>query len=273
MNGNTGIIIFEALAALCALVAAVFIFDAHIQRPRPHKLMWSLGLLYYGIAAAAAWAGTAWGWNVAEYKLWYLFGGVMTAAYLGLGSLYLLAPRHIGHIATTIAALISIYAAVRILAFSVPAATTEALAHASTTNVTNVAKFNVFSSSLQTATVLDLRLAAIVMNIPGALLLFGGAAWSAWQFYRKHFPRYRLISMALLALGAIFPSILTGLQALGFTSAAALGEFLGAICLLTGLLISLDVFTVFRVPFTHIVVYERQPQPLPLSQQPVNLGS
>jgi Ca2+/Na+ antiporter len=69
--------------------------------------------------------------------------------------------------------------------------------------------------------------------------------------------------MLLLALGAVFPSILTGLQALGNTSGAALGEFLGALCLLAGLLISLDVFTVFRVPFTHIVLYERAPQSAP----------
>jgi Ca2+/Na+ antiporter len=95
------------------------------------------------------------------------------------------------------------------------------------------------------------------MNIPGALLLFGGAAWSAWQFWRKRAGGYRLASMILLALGSVFPSILTGLQALGNSSGAALGEFLGALCLLAGLLISLDVFTVFRVPFTRIVLYER----------------
>jgi hypothetical protein len=39
---------------------------------------------------------------------------------------------------------------------------------------------------------------------------------------------------------------------------AALGEFLGAICILSGLLISLDVFTVFRIPFTHVVLHQRQ---------------
>ena len=272
MNGNAGIALFEALAALCALVAAVFIFDAHVQRPRPYKLMWSLGLLFYGIAAAAVFTGTAWGWTVGEYKTWYLFGGILTAAFLGLGSLYLLAPRRMmGHIATAAAVLIGVYAAIRILVFSVPAATADALAHASTNDVTNVSAFNVLSSSISTPTVLDLRIAAIVMNIPGALLLFGGALWSAWQFYRKQAPRYRLISMALLALGALFPSITSGLQPLGFSAAAPLGEFLGAVCLLSGLLISLDVFTVFRVPFTHIVLYERQSQQLP--QQHVNVGS
>jgi len=264
------IALFEALAALFALLAALFIFDQHLNRPRPYKLMWSLGLLFYGIAAGAAAAGAAGGWNVAEYKLWYLFGGIMTAAYLGLGTLYLLAPRPVGHVATAFAVLISLYAAARILLYSVPAATAAALASASTTTVTNVAHFSVFAPAITQPTAFDLRLAAIVMNIPGALLLFGGAVWSGWQFWRKHAPGFRLTSMALLVLGSVFPSILTGLQALGFSSAAALGEFLGALCLLAGLLISHDVFTVFRVPFTHIILHERR-RPAQQTQQ-ANVG-
>ncbi|HKT37804.1 MAG TPA: hypothetical protein VJR48_05490, partial [Ktedonobacterales bacterium] len=89
------IALFELLAAICALVAAIFIFDQHLHRPRPFKLMWSLGLLFYGIAAAAAFAGALDHWTVLEYKLWYYFGGIMTAAFLGLGSCFLLAPRRV----------------------------------------------------------------------------------------------------------------------------------------------------------------------------------
>ena len=90
MNGTA---LFELLAAICALLAAIFIFDQHLHRPRPHKLMWTLGLLFYGLAAGADFLGALGGWTVGEYKAWYYFGGVLTAAFLGLGSLYLLAPR------------------------------------------------------------------------------------------------------------------------------------------------------------------------------------
>ncbi|HEU5347926.1 MAG TPA: hypothetical protein VFU63_04875 [Ktedonobacterales bacterium] len=64
------IALFEFLAAIFALIAAVFIFDQHLHRPRPYKLMWSLGLLFYGIAAAAAFAGEIGHWTVLDYKLW-----------------------------------------------------------------------------------------------------------------------------------------------------------------------------------------------------------
>lgn len=245
--------IFEFLAALAAIIAAVFILDQHLNRPRPHKLMWSLGLLFYGLAAAAAFAGSASSWTVTEYKMWYFFGGVLTAAYLGLGSFYLLGPRRVAHVLTVIAVVISLYALVRVATASFSPAITQQLASSSTAQVTDVKTFHPLPADLSTI--------AIIMNIPGALFLFGGAAWSGWMFWKRRMPGYRVASMALLALGAIFPSVLTGLQRLGYSSGAALGEFLGALCLLVGLLISLDVFTVFRVPFTHIVIHERKRQP------------
>jgi len=250
--------LFELLAAICALLAAIFIFDQHLNRPRPHKLMWTLGLLFYGLAAGADFLGVVGGWSVGEYKVWYYFGGVLTAAFLGLGSLYLLAPRRVGHIATAVAVVIALYAGARILFFApFSPADVHTLATAPTSVITNVRAFKPLPG--------DLEVAAIIMNIPGALLLFGGAAWSAWQFWRKRARVDRLTSMVLLALGSVFPSILTGLQALGNSGGAALGEFLGALCLLSGLLISLDVFTVFRVPFTHVVLYER-PQQQPVAR-------
>jgi hypothetical protein len=242
----SSIALFELLAAIAAFVAAVFIGDQHVHRPRPYKLLWTLGLAFYGIAAAAAFAGAAGGWTSGEYKAWYFFGGILTAAYLGLGSLHLLAPRRAAMIVTAIAAVITVYAAVRVA--MAPVTIPEQIAH-DTLAVTNVTKFHPLPG--------DLTVAAIVMNIPGALFLFGGAAWSAWTFWRHHTPGYRLLSMVLLALGSVFPSFLTGLQRLGYTSAAALGEFLGALCLLAGLVISLDVFTTFRIPFTSIVIHER----------------
>lgn len=242
--------LFELLAALAAFVAAIFIFDQHLNRPRPYKLMWSLGLLFYGVAAAAAFAGSVGPWTVGEYKVWYYFGGILTAIYLGMGSFYLLGPRRVAHIITGIVVALSLYAAIRIFTYPVDAATAARLAASGTTDVTNVGAFHVLPG--------DVAAIAIVMNIPGALFLFGGAVWSAWTFWRRHTPGYRVLSMVLLALGAVVPSITTGLQRLGYSGGAALGEFLGALCLLAGLLISLDVFTVFRVPFTHIVLHERR---------------
>lgn len=244
------IALFELLAAICALLAAIFIFDQQLHRPRPYKLMWSLGLLFYGIAAAAAFAGAADHWTVTEYKAWYYFGGILTAAFLGLGSCYLLAPRRVAQIFAALMIFLAGYAAVRIALFPVAPEVAAHIASASFNQVTTVKELPVLPG--------DMTLVAIVMNITGSLWLFGGALWSAWRFLIRRTPGYRVVSMLLLALGALFPSILTGLQRLGYSAAAPLGEFLGAVCLLAGLLISLDVFVVFRIPFTSIVLRERR---------------
>ncbi|MGO8948200.1 MAG: hypothetical protein ACLQUY_11155 [Ktedonobacterales bacterium] len=252
MSSSTAL--FELLASLTAFVAAIFIFDQHLHRPRPYKLLWTLGLVFYGCAAGAAFAGSAGHWTVAEYKLWYFFGGILTAAYLGLGSLHLLGPRRVSRIVTVVAVILSAYAGIRTLTYSVPADVATRLAAATTTQVFDVNDFQVLPA--------DLTFVAIVMSITGSVLLFGGALWSGWTFWRRHSPGYRVLSMALLAVGALVPSITTGLQRLGYSSGAALGEFLGALFLLAGLMISLDIFTVFRIPFTSIVLRER-PSPRP----------
>jgi hypothetical protein len=244
--------LFELLAAACALLAAIFIFDQHLARPRPYKLIWALGLLFYAIAAGAAFIGAMWGWSVMTYEAWYYFGGVLTAAYLGLGSFYLLGPRRVAHVLAAVAVLASLYALVRIVTFPLSAADAARIAGASTLQITDVKNFEVYTADE------ILHAMVIVMNIAGAVFLFGGALWSAWSVLHGHGPISRLLSMILLALGAIFPTVLTGLQALGYSNGAALGEFLGAAFLLFGLLVSADAFNVVRVPFTGIVLYERR---------------
>src|SRR5215813_13969142 len=155
--------LFELLAFSAAFIAALFILDQHLYRPRPYKLLWSLGLLFYAIAALAAFSGSATHWTVSSYVAWYYFGGILTAAYLGLGSFYLLGPRRMAHALTAAAVLLSLVAAVRILTYQVPASVASQLRVLTTAQVTDVAHFHVLPG--------DLTIIAVVMNIPGALFL------------------------------------------------------------------------------------------------------
>src|SRR5258706_1640679 len=94
--------LFELLAFCAAFIAALFILDQHLYRPRPFKLLWGLGLLFYAVAALAAFSGSATHWTVAAYVTWYYFGGVLTAADLGLGSFFLLRPRRVAQVVTAV---------------------------------------------------------------------------------------------------------------------------------------------------------------------------
>jgi hypothetical protein len=251
--------LFDLLACILSLVAAVFIFDQHLTRPRPYKLLWTFGLLFYSIGAGAVVAGDVGHWSPLDLKLWYLCGAVLTPPYLGLGSLWLLAPRRISRWVVGAAVVVTLYAIVRMLLLPISADAAAHLATLSTSAVT--------STGFQPLIPVDMVVVTVLMSVAGTVFLVGGALWSAWTYYRRHAPGYRLVSMVLLALGGLFPAILTGLQRFGYSGGAALGEFLGAGLILAGLLISLDVFTVFRIPFTHVVLRERRPAPVAYPSQ------
>jgi hypothetical protein len=85
------------LSALLSLVFAAMVFDQWWQRRHNFQLVWSIGLLFYGIATACEFLGGAFGWNAGLYRTWYLVGAFLVPAYLGVGTLYLLNKTRFGY--------------------------------------------------------------------------------------------------------------------------------------------------------------------------------
>jgi hypothetical protein len=56
---------------------------------RRQRLAWAAALAAYAIASAALAWGAAHGWDAVSFRLYYLFGGLLTAPLLGVGSLLL----------------------------------------------------------------------------------------------------------------------------------------------------------------------------------------
>jgi hypothetical protein len=81
----------EALLAFAAALLALRLAGLLARRARErravHLAAWSAGLAAYALGAAAiAWGASA-GWNDGVFRAYYLFGGLLTAALLGTGSL------------------------------------------------------------------------------------------------------------------------------------------------------------------------------------------
>ena len=74
-------------AALVALRLAGMLAARWRQRRQPQFALWSAGLATYALGAAAIAWGAAAGWNEGVFRAYYLFGGLLTAALLGAGSL------------------------------------------------------------------------------------------------------------------------------------------------------------------------------------------
>jgi hypothetical protein len=144
----------------------------------------------------------------------------------------------------------------------------------------------------------QVRLLSPLFNIPGAAALVFGALYSAYIFMpktrvmrvagttpvvgpvgrglavavnfvasipaavrasRRSELHSRVPATLLIALGGIFPSFTSGLTRFGITWGHYLGELIGVALILAGFVISLEVFSDVRVPFTRIVLVRRPP--------------
>ena len=85
--------LFAFAAALVALRLAAALAVRWRKRRAPELAAWSASLLAYAVAAAALAWGAAAGWDDRSFRVYYLFGGLLTASLLGLGSLLLTGRR------------------------------------------------------------------------------------------------------------------------------------------------------------------------------------
>jgi len=80
-------------AAIVALRLAGLLAGRWRQRRAPELAAWAASLAAYALASAALAWGAAAGWDDASFRLYYLFGGLLTAPLLGIGSLLLAGRR------------------------------------------------------------------------------------------------------------------------------------------------------------------------------------
>ena len=84
-------------SSLLSFVFAVFLLDQWRERRKPYQLIWTIGMLMYGVSAGTEFLGGALGWSEPLYRAWYLTGAVWVAGWLGLGTMYLLAKTRFGY--------------------------------------------------------------------------------------------------------------------------------------------------------------------------------
>lgn len=97
--------ILSAAAAVLAVVMALALLDQWRERRGSYQLAWAIGSLLFGVAAGAEAIGAAAGWSAELFKVWYLAGAVLNAAWLGLGTAFLLGKTRFGYAYAVLAAL------------------------------------------------------------------------------------------------------------------------------------------------------------------------
>ena len=212
------------LSAVISFVFAGFVFRRYLARRGTHLLLWGIGMVFYGIGGfCEAFYGFL-GWNALIFRLWYLFGAILVAAWLGQGTVYLLVKKPIAHALMAVLALGSLYAAVRIFGAELDPALMTKSGHTGS----ELSGYAIVTPGVRTLTPF--------FNLYGTLALVGGALYSAFIFWRKRVLLHRAVGNVLIAAGAILPAFGGTFSRFGIPGALYISELLGAILLFIGFL-------------------------------------
>jgi MFS family permease len=214
--------IIPFLSSIVSFVFAVIIFKRYADRRGTHLLIWGIGMVFYGIGGFCEAYFGALGWNPLIFRLWYLFGAILVAAWLGQGTVYLLAKRNWANALALILILGSIYAAFRVF----NAELDPTLMTSSTHTGSELSGHAIVTSGIRTLTP--------IFNLYGTVALVGGAIYSAYIFWRKRILLHRTIGNLMIAVGALAPAFGGAFSRFGVPGALYYGEFFGAILLFAG---------------------------------------
>lgn len=207
-----------------SFVSAFFVFQRYLKRRGTHLLLWSIGLIFYGIGGFCEAYYGAFGWNPLIFRLWYLFGAILVAAWLGQGTVYLLVKNKWANWTMALLALGSLYGLIRVFGAELdPGLMTESV--------------HTGSELSGHAIVTDgVRSLTPFFNLYGTVTLVGGAIWSAWLFWRKRVLLHRTLGNIIIAVGAILPAFGGTFSRFGLSNALYLSELGGAVPIFLGFL-------------------------------------
>lgn len=210
------------ISAVVSFIFAFFVFKRYAEKRRPHLLLWGLGMLFYGIGGFCEAYFGAFGWNSLIFRLWYLFGAILVAAWLGQGTVYLLAKRNVANGLMALLLAGSLYAAFRVFSATLDPTLLTTSVHTGS----ELSGHAIVTSGIRSLTP--------IFNLYGVVTLVGGAVYSAWIFYRKRILLHRVIGNILIAVGALAPAFGGAFSRFGIPGALYIGELLGAVLMFIG---------------------------------------
>lgn len=223
-------LIVPFIAALVMFIFTAYVLQRYYRRRKLYFLFWGLGLAMFGIASLAG-ALLAISWNRWVFFSWYLFGAILTAAWIGQGTVYLLVKKRSAHILTIVLITASVIAAIMLL--RVMPDLDESLF---TTSVTISEQYGEIMPAISDGGYV--RLSTPFFNVYGLITLVGGALYSSYLFWKKRVLPNRVIGNILIAVGALIIASFSTLTRLGYGSFQYVGELLAALIMFSGFLIA-----------------------------------
>lgn len=203
-------------------IFAGLVLHRYTYRHGKHLLLWGVGMIFYAIGSFCEAFYGYWGWNPLVFRLWYLFGAILVAAWLGQGTVYLLVKEKWARGLMILLVVGSLYGFIRVFT-----------AELDPTLMTNSLGMGMEMSGHAIVTP-GVRILTPFFNLYGTITLVGGAAYSAWLFWRKRVLLHRTLGNILIAVGAMAPAFGGAFSRFGLPGALYIGELLGAIVMFVG---------------------------------------
>ncbi len=196
---------------LAAGVAAALTGDC-VRRARTDRsvalAVWALALAQFAIASGLLAWGVGFGWTGALYRGYYLFGAVLNVLWLGLGTVWFLAPRPARWAISTLVLAVSVHAALIVGVEPLVPGAREVLATAEIPQGAEVVPGRA-------------RFLSRWSSIAGSVAVLAGLVWSAAR------RRSSVRGLALLAAGVLVVAGASVLARLGAVAPFSVGLALG----------------------------------------------
>ena len=182
-----------------------------------YLLWWTLGVLTFGMGTLTESINAIFGWSEWNTKIWYIVGALLGGYPLAQGTIYLLMKKRFADISAVVCSAIIVVAAVCVLLspIEIPAGFDDRL----TGRVLGWQWVRGFSPFI---------------NLYAFIFLFGGAVYSAIQYFANERGRPRFLGNILIAIGALLPGIGGTFTRFGYVEVLYITEFVGLIAIYLG---------------------------------------
>lgn len=216
---------WPALTAALGFVYTALLFRQWLQRRKMHQLMWTIGFLFYAVAAVMeAWSEYVGHWDPTVYRIYIVLAATLVG-FLGNGTCYLIFKKRIWG---------DIYLAFNVIGLTIflwGTFNVELLMDKLVPGIVVGGQALGAGGSFP-------RVMSLPFNIIGSLFLLGGSAWSIIKFWPKKEYRYRVWANVLIIIGTLIIAGAGSMARAGSTAGLYVAEMVASAILLAGFLMA-----------------------------------
>jgi len=181
--------IYPLIVAVISLVFGLVVLSQWARRRRPHQAVWSFALLVGAAVGSFIFVAFEGAGGELLFRLYYICVALFPAAYLGMGSLYLVVSRRAADLILAVLAIVSALGVALMLVAPLDHIALLTAQHAGTEG-TGVLKQGLW------------LIPVILNNIFGSVALIGVALYSAYKVVRRQAPPRFVVANVVIAAGA-----------------------------------------------------------------------